>query len=188
LILLVAAQLVRLPLTAADAAPTHKLATISLRKYADSLRLLIIANRETYARLTQPPAPGPEAPHDPAAPRLAHGLPDPDRMLRMVGRDLQARGAEFSFVLRSRWPISTAGSAQTETEETALERVLREPDQPVYANETLGGRSYFTAAYADRATLASCVACHNRNADSPRHDFQIGDVMGVLVVRVPLEF
>ena len=52
----------------------------------------------------------------------------------------------------------------------------------------LGGRSYFTAIYPDRASLTSCADCHNRHPDSPRRDFKTGDVMGALVIRVPLEF
>ena len=57
-----------------------------------------------------------------------------------------------------------------------------------YFNRLLGGRSYFTAIYADRATLPSCVSCHNQQPRSPKKDFKLGDVMGAIVVRVPLEF
>jgi hypothetical protein len=52
----------------------------------------------------------------------------------------------------------------------------------------LGGRSYFTAIYADRATLPSCVECHNRHPASPRRDFKADEVMGALIIRLPLEF
>lgn len=176
--------------TAADlGGKTHKLASISLRKHADSLRALIVANRETYARIRETESRGTRQPR-PASPdeRQAHGLPNPDRMLRLAAQNLQTRGAEFSFVLRSKWPIGEAGAAQTEVEETGIDRVLRNPDEAFYADETLGGRSYFTAVYADRATLDSCVECHNRDPRSGRHNFKPGDVMGALVVRVPLEF
>ena len=64
----------------------------------------------------------------------------------------------------------------------------RHPEENYYTEELLGGRSYFTAIYADRATLPSCVECHNQHARSPRHDFKLNDVMGAMVVRVPLEF
>jgi len=36
--------------------------------------------------------------------------------------------------------------------------------------------------------LPSCVECHNPHPRSPKRDFKSGDVMGALVVRVPLEF
>ena len=66
--------------------------------------------------------------------------------------------------------------------------MARSPSEPFYTEEELGGRSYFTAVYADRATLPSCASCHNRHPGSPKKYFQDGDVMGAIVVRVPLEF
>jgi len=49
-------------------------------------------------------------------------------------------------------------------------------------------RHYFTAVYAEPATVNACADCHNRNPGAPKKDFKVGDVMGGLVVRVPLEF
>ena len=80
------------------------------------------------------------------------------------------------------------GRAAALGEEAGLEAVLKNPADPYYIDEELGGRSYFTAIYADRATLPSCVSCHNQHPLSPRKDFKQGDVMGAIVVRVPLEF
>jgi hypothetical protein len=160
-----------------------------LRKYADSLHLVLAATRDSYARQLEALSPANRqiAVTQPGSDRSG-ALPDPHRMLRLAGQSIAQHGAEFSFVLRSKWPVSPAGAAQTETEEAALDRLSIEPGQAVYARETLGGRSYFTAVYPDRATLASCVECHNRNSSSSRHDFKLGDVMGAVVVRVPLEF
>jgi hypothetical protein len=36
------------------------------------------------------------------------------------------------------------------------------------------------------AIAPACVACHNGHKDSPRSDFQMGDVMGGVVVRIPV--
>jgi hypothetical protein len=38
------------------------------------------------------------------------------------------------------------------------------------------------------AVSSACIDCHNRNQDSPKKNFKVGDVMGGLIVRVPLEF
>ena len=32
-----------------------------------------------------------------------------------------------------------------------------------------------------------CVSCHNDHKDSPRRDFKIGEVMGGVVIRIPVE-
>lgn len=178
-------------LQAASAEPkTHKLTSVSIRKMADSVHAVIAADRQAYAELvmhrllTQSNAPVPIT----ANWRQQHGLPVHAQMLRWAGQSIQKRGAEFSYVLRSLWPINPSHGPQTEVEQQGLEAVARNPDQPFYTEEELGGRSYFTAVYADRATLSSCADCHNRHPASPRKDFKVGDVMGAVVVRVPLEF
>lgn len=178
-------------LFAADPAPekAHKLTTISPRKFADSLHAVIAADREAYARLV--------------VERLAIAggqievaqeweekqcLPVHAQLLRHAATGIQQRGAEFSYTLRSLWPINGNHGPQTDVEKAGLEAVAREPATNFYTEELLGGRSYFTAIYADRAVLESCAACHNQHPASPRRNFRVGDVLGGLVVRVPLEF
>ena len=56
-----------------------------------------------------------------------------------------------------------------------------------YGEEILGGQKYFTAVYPDIAVSKACVTCHNDHLDSPKKDFKIGDTMGGLVIRIPIE-
>ncbi len=168
---------------------SHKLTFISPRKMADSLHEVIAADREAYARLIVQRLDAEEHRLTTTEDwRAAHGLPVPAQMLREAGQSIQMRGAEFSYTLRSLWPINPSYGPQTEVEQTGLEAVARHPEENYYSEETLGGRSYFTAVYADLATLPCCAECHNRHPRSPRHDFQTNEVMGAIVVRVPLEF
>ena len=51
---------------------------------------------------------------------------------------------------------------------------------------SVGGKKYFTAVYADTAVAQACVSCHNGHKDSPRKDFKLGDVMGGVVIRIPM--
>ncbi|MDE0350766.1 MAG: DUF3365 domain-containing protein, partial [Gammaproteobacteria bacterium] len=53
--------------------------------------------------------------------------------------------------------------------------------------EDLGGERYFTAVYPDYAVADACVNCHNRHKNSPRTDFEVGDMMGGIVIRIPME-
>jgi hypothetical protein len=41
--------------------------------------------------------------------------------------------------------------------------------------------------YPDIGVAPVCVACHNAHPDSPRDDFKLGDVMGGVVIRIPVE-
>jgi hypothetical protein len=165
---------------------SHKLTSVSIRKLADSVHAVISADRQMYVELLEMQFQA-GAGQAIAIPKEGDALPGHAQMLRMANQRIQQRGAEFSYVLRSLWPIRESNGPQTEVEEIGLESVARN-GQPFYTEEELGGRAYFTAIYPDRATLGSCVHCHNQNPLSPRRDFRPNDVMGAIVVRVPLEF
>lgn len=110
------------------------------------------------------------------------------QMLRAAAESIQQKGAEFHYVLRSLWPINPRNLPETATERQCLEYVSNHSGKNFYTEESLGGRRYFTAVYAMTATSDSCTDCHNRNPASPKTDFKPGDIMGGLIVRVPLEF
>lgn len=168
---------------------SHKLTSISPRKMADALHAVIAADREVYARVVVERLQSEERRIEVSQNwREDRGLPVHAQMLGMASSSIQRQGAEFSYTLRSSWPINRRNGPQTAVEEQGLAAVTQNPAQNFYAEETLGGRSYFTAVYADRAILPSCVSCHNAHADSPKRDFKLQDVMGAIVVRVPLEF
>lgn len=170
-------------------AKAHKLSTVSVRKMADSLHAVIAADRQAYAEwVVQRQDSGQTRTEVREDWREAHGLPVHAQLFRHAAQTIQRKGAEFSYTLRSLHPINPSHGPQTQVEQTGLEAVEKQPDQAFYTEEELGGRSYFTAIYADRATLPSCVGCHNTHPRSTKKDFKQGDVMGAIVVRVPLEF
>jgi hypothetical protein len=116
----------------------------------------------------------------------------PAQMFRF-GSELVAKRAEdmpdvnFSYSLQSLWPVNKQNAPKTEAEKTGLKFVADNKGQNYYTEETLGGKKYFTAVYADVGVAPVCVSCHNEHKDSPRRDFKLGDVMGGVVIRIPLE-
>lgn len=189
LLLAVATGAMSLVLAAGNSAEkAHKITTISPRKMADSLHAVIAADRQAYAELVQRLHADEHRITATENWREAHGLPVPAQMLRQAAQNIQKQGAEFSYVLRSLAPINDRNGPQTEAEQAGLAAVAKDPAVNYYTEENLGGRSYFTAIYADRVTLPSCAACHNQHPRSPRRNYQLNDVMGAIVVRVPLEF
>ena len=68
-----------------------------------------------------------------------------------------------------------------------LKFVAENKGQNYYTEEILGGQKYFTAVYADTAVAPVCVSCHNDHKDSPKRDFKLGDVMGGVVIRIPVD-
>ena len=113
-------------------------------------------------------------------------LPLPAQMFRM-GAGMVAKTTDaFKYALLSKWPINKENAPRTEAETAGLDSVAKNPSKPFYGRETLGEVEYFTAVYADVAVSPSCVTCHNNHKDSPRKDFKEGDVMGGIVIRIPL--
>lgn len=116
----------------------------------------------------------------------------PAQMFRF-GSEMAAKRAEklddvnFSYTLQSLWPINKQNAPKTEAEKVGLKYVAENKGKNYYTTEKLGGINYFTAVYADTAVAPVCVSCHNKHPDTPKKDFKIGDVMGGVVIRIPVE-
>ncbi len=109
----------------------------------------------------------------------------PAQMFRAGAEIAADKQDEFSYTLLSEWPINKQNEAKTELEKQGLQQVSATGGN-FYGEEVLGDRKYFTAIYPDIAVADACVECHNDHKDSPRTDFKIGDVMGGVVIRIPL--
>ena len=162
--------------------------TFKPQEVADALHAVIAADREAYARHVVQRLAEARAANAWEAWKTNGFPPLPEQMLRLASESVQRKGAEFHYVLRSLWPIDPKDAPQTATEKTGLQYLLDHADSSYYSEESLGGRRYFTAVYPDRAIVPACVQCHNQHPNSPRRDFQPGEIMGGIVVRVPLEF
>lgn len=113
-------------------------------------------------------------------------LPLPAQMFRMGSEMAAQKNKDFSYSLLSMWPVNKQNTPKTDAERQGLQFVVDNPGQNFYTNETLGGKRYFTAVYPDVAVAQACIACHNGHKDSPRTDFKMNDVMGGVVVRIPI--
>lgn len=113
-------------------------------------------------------------------------LPLPAQMFRMGAESVAEKNVGFSYSLLSLWPINKQNEAKTEAEKVGLNYIAENPGKSYYTEETLGGTVYFTAVYPDVAIAPACVDCHNDHKDTPKSDFKIGDVMGGVVIRLPL--
>jgi hypothetical protein len=160
---------------------------ITPRKMADALYAVIAADRAVYAREVVARLQDQEAviratEHY----RDDRTLPLPAQMLRMGAETARKSQAGFTYALLSPWPIDKQNAPRTAEEKAGLASVV-ETGKAHYGEETLGGARYFTAVYPDKAVSAACVDCHNGHRESPRHDFKVGEAMGGVVIRIPLE-
>ena len=182
--LLMAASLGVAALAACDRGPPP--GTVSPQHFADAVYAVVSADRETYAREVVDRLQFQER-RLKATEHFADDktLPLPAQMLRMSAERSHASGVSFTYSLLSLWPINAQNGAQTESERKGL-RTVTASGKSYYIEETLGDARYFSAFYPDKAVVDACVDCHNEREDSPRRDFKLGDVMGVVVIRVPL--
>lgn len=113
-------------------------------------------------------------------------LPLPAQMFRFGAEMVAEKGAPFSYSLLSLWPINKQNAPKTDAEKEGLQFIADNPGQNFYKEEELGGVKYYTAIYPDPAVAPACVDCHNDHKDTPKSDFKIGDIMGGVVIRIPL--
>ncbi len=80
----------------------------------------------------------------------------------------------------------TDGGPKDDFQREALDRLRRDPDEPVYRFEDFEGRPALRYATARRME-ATCVSCHNNHQDSTYKSWKEGDVPGVLEIIRPLD-
>ena len=167
--------------------------TISPKAMADALHLVMDSDRTIYTqkivnRLVK---------KDKVIKASEHFEDDkalvlPAQMFRF-GSELVAKRSEelpdvnFSYSLQSLWPVNKQNAPKTDAEKEGLKYIADNKGKNYYTEEKLGGVTYFTAIYPDVGVAPVCVSCHNGHKDSPKRDFKLGDVMGGVVIRIPMD-
>jgi len=113
-------------------------------------------------------------------------LPLPAQFVLETGRLVAQQPNGIRFRLISNWPINRRNSPTTEFERTALTKILVNADRPYTGVTTEGKARVFQAVYADKALSQRCADCHNVHPKSPKRDFKAGDVMGGILLTIPL--
>lgn len=162
-------------------------AEVTAQAMADAIHQVIAADRQVYAELVinrlaieEEVIEASENYHEKSA------LPLPAQMLRASAEVVRDKNSGFSFSLVSPWPINSQNKVKTEAEVKGMDLILKDASKNFYGEETLNGKRYYTALYPDIAVSGSCVSCHNNHADSPKKDFKLNDVMGAIMIRIPL--
>ena len=113
-------------------------------------------------------------------------LPLPAQFVLESGRLVAEQPNGIRFRLISSWPINKRNAPTTEFERAGLTKILENTNAP-YAGVTTEGRvRVFQALYPDKALSYQCADCHNVHPKSPKRDFKEGDVMGGVLVTIPL--
>ena len=118
--------------------------------------------------------------------RQEYALPLPAQFLIETGKLVAEESNGLKYRLASLTPIYVWNAPATDFERKGLDAVVANPTKPFTGFAQIGNTRYFQAIYADVAVSESCVKCHNAHPNSPRRNYKLNDVMGGLVITIPV--
>src|SRR5262249_30200404 len=117
-------------------------------------------------------------------------LPLPATLTIDLGRLVSVRsesGMQVRLYSDYPWKFRKEGHPMDDFERDALRRLRENPDDPVYHCGDYQGRPVLRYAVA-RRLRESCLGCHNKDTvNSPKLDWKVGDVRGVVEIIRPLD-
>jgi adenylate cyclase len=117
-----------------------------------------------------------------------NSIPLPATFLIELGQRIRQENPKMSVRLYSDYPFpwrKAEGGAKDDFEREALAALTQNPDRPFFRIELFQNQTAFRYAEAD-ILQPSCVECHNTHPESPKRDWKVGDVRGVLEITQPL--
>jgi methyl-accepting chemotaxis protein len=113
-------------------------------------------------------------------------IPLPATMIHDMSEFLSEE--ETTLELYSRFPFPNRSARTLDAfQESAWNFLVGNPDETFTRQETRDGKEVVRVAVADRMVAEACVSCHNTRPDTPKNDWKLGDVRGVLEVATVIE-
>lgn len=110
-----------------------------------------------------------------------NSIPLPATFIHDVSALLQE--SETNVNLYSAYPFPNRAERQLdEFQQAAWDFLSENPTETFSQNEVRDGQEIVRVAIADTMSAQGCVNCHNSRPDTPKADWQLGDVRGVLEV------
>jgi len=115
-----------------------------------------------------------------------NSVPLPATMIHDLSALLKDKGTNLK--LYSVFPFPNRGSRQLDQfGKDAWKAVNADPKKAFSRTESINGIPHVRVGVADTMVSPVCVACHNSRADTPKSDWKLGDVRGVLEIATPIE-
>jgi signal transduction histidine kinase len=111
----------------------------------------------------------------------AKAIPLPATMILDLSAMLAKQNTAIS--LYSKFPFPNRQDRLLDSfQQEAWDFLTRNPQETFARHEMLDGKQVVRVAVADTMVVQACVNCHNTIAESPKKDWKLGDVRGVLEV------
>jgi len=114
-------------------------------------------------------------------------LPLPATFTKVLGKEIEKANPGTTIRLYSRYPFPHRKETENydNFELDAFKALERDPKTPFYRFEEMDGKLSVRYAIADIMRPA-CVGCHNSHPETPKADWKVGDVRGVVEVISPV--
>ncbi|MFQ5653483.1 MAG: ATP-binding protein [Planctomycetota bacterium] len=116
-------------------------------------------------------------------------IPIPMDLITGFARDVGEDAPGVAFALYSPYPFPEhreTGGLRDQFARDAWESFGTDPERPLHRYEDLEERPYLRYAVA-AVMRQGCVDCHNTHDESPKRDWRVGEVRGILEVDIPLD-
>ena len=118
---------------------------------------------------------------------IAGVIPLPATFIHDLSEEFSKKGI-MTLKLYSPYPFPNRQSRQLDDfANKAWQALNKSPDKSFSVTETINNVQVVRVALADTMSQQGCVNCHNTHPDTPKNDWQLNDVRGVLEVQVPIE-
>lgn len=108
-------------------------------------------------------------------------IPLPATMIHELAQTFKQDGLDMQ--LYSPFPFSNRKNRlQDQFQQDAWAFFQNNPDKTFSRLETKDGLPYVRVALADKMVVQACVDCHNSHPDTPKNDWKLNDVRGVLEI------
>jgi methyl-accepting chemotaxis protein len=115
-------------------------------------------------------------------------IPLPATMIFDLSKIISRGDSGIKMKLYSKYPFPNRASRILDNfSREALVNFSKGNTEPFSRAETMNGEEVVRVAIPDYMVENACVKCHNSRADTPKNDWKLGDVRGVLEIIIPLK-
>jgi len=114
-------------------------------------------------------------------------IPLPATFIHELSEEFSKKGI-MTLKLYSPYPFPNRASRKLdEFGQKAWQALKKNPSKSYAITEKINGKEVVRVALADTMSQQGCVNCHNSHPNTPKNDWKLNDVRGVLEVQVPIE-
>jgi len=113
-------------------------------------------------------------------------LPLPATLVHDIG-ELFTNGSDIKVQMYSNFPFPNRSKRVLDSfQKNSLAYILKTQSLEYSREAIVDGRPVLRTSFADFLSANSCVECHNTRLDTPKNDWKLGDIRGVIEIDIPL--